>query len=121
MLSLPQHSEVSMQSNNQIKEIPFPIPEQFRPPESRNLKAWFMGECSVIYSYDADRHHLSIAHPKRYPTWDEIKEARYRFLPGDCYMAMMFPPKEYWLNVHKNAFHLWEVKELKLQWICRQM
>lgn len=104
-----------------IKQIPFPIPKHIMPPDSYDHKAWIIGECSVLYSLDANRHHLSIAHPKRYPTWEEIKQARYVFLPDDCYMAIMFPPKKYWVNLHRNAFHLWEVKELKLQWICRNM
>lgn len=104
----------------QVKRIPFPIPKQFLPDDSYNHKAWMMGQCSVLYSFDGGRHHMSIAHPSRYPTWDEIKEARYTFLPDYCYMAMILPPEQYYINVHKNAFHLWEVKELELQWICRQ-
>lgn len=104
-----------------IKKIPFPIPKSIIPEDSKHHKAWLMGQCKVFYSLDADRHHLSISHPTRYPTWDEIKEARYRFLPDECYMAIMFPPKEYWVNVHKYCFQLWEIQELKLQWICRQM
>ena len=103
------------------KKIPFPIPKNMIPDDSKNHKAWIPGECTVFYSPDANRHHLSVAHPKRYPTWDEIKEARYQLLPDDCYMALMLPPKEYWINIHKNCFHLWEVQEVKLQWICRQV
>lgn len=105
-----------------ITEVEFPQTLiDMMPKESINHQAWMMGQCSVLYSLDDGRHHLSIAHPTRYPSWIEIKTARYKFLPDDCYMAMMFPPKEYWLNLHNNAFHLWEVKELKLQWLCRQM
>ena len=100
--------------------LPFPIPKENLPDNSKNHKAWYMEECTVVYSLDKDRHHLSIVHPMRYPYWEEIKFARYRFVPNDCYMAMMFPPKEFWINVHKNCFHLWEVKERELQWICQQ-
>lgn len=106
---------------SKVYEIPFPVPVSSAPDDSKNHRAWVLDECSVLYSLDANRHHLSISHPKRYPTWDEIKEARYQFLPDDCYMALMFPPRKYWLNIHKNCFHLWEVQEAKLQWICRQM
>jgi hypothetical protein len=60
--------------------------------------------------------HLSISHrtneatpqPGRYPTWDEITEARYRFCPDDVTMAMLLPPKSEYVNVHATTFHLWQ-------------
>jgi hypothetical protein len=60
--------------------------------------------------------HLSISHrtneakpqPGRYPTWDEIKDARYRFVPDGLTMAMLLPPKAEFVNVHETCFHLWE-------------
>jgi hypothetical protein len=62
--------------------------------------------------------HLSISHrtseatpqPGRYPTWDEIKEARYRFVPDGVTMAMLLPPKAEYVNVHETCFHLWEIE-----------
>lgn len=68
-----------------------------------------LGECSVIVSKDGGKWHLSIAHPNRYPTYDEIKKARYKFLANELYMAMIFPPKEEFVNLHNNCFHLWEI------------
>lgn len=61
--------------------------------------------------------HLSISHrtneerpkPGRYPTWDEIHEARYRFLPDEVTVAMLLPPKNEYINVHATTFHLWEL------------
>jgi hypothetical protein len=59
--------------------------------------------------------HLSISHnvmfngqqrPGRYPTWDEITEARYRFVPDAVTMAMMLPPRAEYVNVHDTTFHL---------------
>lgn len=66
---------------------------------------------------DALIWHLSISHrtcehppqPGRYPTWDEIAEARYRFCPDGVTMAMLLPPKSEYVNVHATTFHLWEV------------
>lgn len=55
--------------------------------------------------------HLSISHPKRYPTWDEISEARYKLVPNEVTMAMFLPPREQFVNVHKNCFHLFQTKE----------
>lgn len=54
-------------------------------------------------------YHLSISHPFRYPKWDEIVDARYTLLPNNCTMAMFLPPREQYVNVHKNCFHLHQV------------
>lgn len=37
--------------------------------------------------------HLSISHPSRYPTWDEIRDARYDLVPDGCTLAMLLPPR----------------------------
>ena len=65
------------------------------------------------------RWHLSISHragarpprPGRYPTWDEIKDARYRFMPAGITVAQLLPPESEWVNAHGTCFHLWELKE----------
>lgn len=61
--------------------------------------------------------HLSISHrtneasprPGRYPTWDEIRDARERFIPDEVTVAMLLPPKAEYVNVHQTTFHLWEI------------
>ena len=53
--------------------------------------------------------HLSISHPTRYPRWNEIKDARYALLPADIWVAQFLPPREHYVNIHPNCFHLWEV------------
>ena len=68
------------------------------------------------------RWHLSISHrtnhlvgasghplPGRIPTWDEIKEARYRFCPDAINMAMILPPKAEYVNLHPTTMHLHEI------------
>lgn len=65
------------------------------------------------------RWHLSISHrtngpnpqPGRYPTWDEIKDARYRFMPSGIYVAQILPPPDEFVSVHDTTFHLWEIPE----------
>lgn len=61
--------------------------------------------------------HLSISHracdtlePGRYPTWDEIRDARERFIPDEVTVAMLLPPKAEYVNVHATTFHLWQVE-----------
>lgn len=67
-------------------------------------------DCAVLVAKEPAGWHLSISHPERYPTWDEIKEARYRFTPSNVTMAMILPPPEQYVNVHSNCFHLHEIE-----------
>jgi hypothetical protein len=65
------------------------------------------------------RWHLSISHrtsevrprPGRYPHWDEIADARYRFCPAEVTMAMLLPPMAEYVNVHETTFHLHQLAE----------
>jgi len=66
-------------------------------------------KCNVIVSKDGGRWHLSISHKKRLPTYDELKQARYRFTPDNIYMAQIFPPMKEFVNIHPYCLHLWEV------------
>lgn len=58
--------------------------------------------------------HLSISHrtnhhpprPGRYPTWDEIADARDRLLPADVGFVMHLPAADDYLAVHPTTFHL---------------
>lgn len=54
------------------------------------------------------RWHLSISHPWRYPTWEEIKLARYQLVPDEVEMAMYLPSQSEYVNLHENCFHLHE-------------
>lgn len=56
--------------------------------------------------------HMSIAHPDRYPTWDEQRDARYELLPDDMTFASYLPPKSEYVALHDNCFHWWEVAPL---------
>jgi hypothetical protein len=82
------------------------------------------GHLTVFVGREADLSfsrplwHLSISHrtnehppqPGRYPDWDEIVEARYRFIPDGVNVAMLLPPRAEWVNVHPTTFHLWEIE-----------
>jgi hypothetical protein len=51
--------------------------------------------------------HASISHPKRYPNWDEILDARYTFFTETDEVVQVLPKKDEYVNLHKNCFHLW--------------
>lgn len=84
------------------------------------------GHLTVFISVDDGMLHMSISHrvdtprgrdapggtrPGRYPTWNEIVDARYLFCPKDRTMAMLLPPQEEYVNIHATTFHLWEIKD----------
>lgn len=72
-------------------------------------KLYTLGDCKIILSEEPQGLHLSISHADRYPTWDEIHQARYELLPKEKTFAMILPPKKEYVNVHNNCFHLHEI------------
>jgi len=62
-----------------------------------------------------DLWHLSISHQTRYPTWDEVADARYELVPDQVTMAMLLPPKADYLNVHPHCFHLWQIEDKRVE------
>lgn len=73
-------------------------------------KTYWHGKCLIMVAIEMGKWHMSISHPTRYPTWDEIKEARYKFIPNKVTMAMLLPPMEEYVNLHPNCFHLHEIE-----------
>jgi hypothetical protein len=103
--------QIKSKTMREIKEINSPV---------MGSKAYAMGECRIIVARNIygttkglgpARWHLSISCANRYPTWDEIHDARYQLLPDDCIMAIILPPKEEYVNLHPNCFHLHEIIE----------
>ena len=108
-----------------------PMPRRDLSPEGRyaeqlllgigalHAERWTVGDCTVMLTREPGfgggyGWHLSIAHPARYPTWDEIKTARYG-MPEleDVTMAQILGPvgEGEWVDVHKNCFHLYEIAD----------
>lgn len=57
--------------------------------------------------------HLSVSTKNRIPTYEELKDIRYKFLPDRIHAVEIFPPREEFVNVHKYCRHLYEMKEGK--------
>lgn len=83
------------------REVASPIP---------GCQAWKLGACMVFAGQEDGKWHLSISHRDRYPSWDEIREARYRYVPNHVTMAMLLPPRSEYVNIHPNCFHLHEIE-----------
>jgi len=106
-----------------IKELD--VPERMR---MAGTTRWFkIGPCTVAAGQEflagEPRYHMSIAHPRRLPTWDEIKQAkeamhRHGALAAERTYVMPFPPRSAWLSVHPYCFHLWELlnSEIAADW-----
>lgn len=91
--------------------IELPIPPALHAKLEPRARAYKFGECLVITGVSEQGWHMSISHPTRYPTWDEIRDARYALVPDEVTMAMLLPPRSEYVNVHENCFHLWQVAE----------
>lgn len=91
------------------------------PSECHDPREYKNGALKVFVSQDSDEKfwHLSISHPDRYPTWDEIHSARYELVPDEVTMAMFLPPKSEYVNLHSNCFHLHETREKIYQTLWR--
>lgn len=93
------------------REIPPPQGVVLVNNANSYLRAYRLGECSVIVTREFGKWHISIAHPDRYPTWDEVAQARYKALPADLWMAMILPPPSEYVNVHRYCFQLVETAD----------
>lgn len=69
------------------------------------------GGLFAIVTTNSEGHgwHLSVSHPHRYPTWDEIASAREALTPDEVTMAMLLPPRAEYVNVHQTCLHLVEI------------
>lgn len=74
-------------------------------------KTYTMGQCFIIVSPPLNSEwgwHLSISHPARYPSWDEVAKARYELLPLDLDFEMPLPSPDKYISVHPNCFQVHE-------------
>jgi hypothetical protein len=75
-----------------------------------NVKIFKHGEVQCILVKEPNGWHLSMSTKSRLPTYDEMKEIRYQYVPDDVYMAQIFPPKKEFVNVHPYTLHLYQIQ-----------
>ncbi len=83
-------------------ELPCPLP---------GAKAFKFGDCVVIVAREKGRWHMSISCKDRLPSWEEVRDARYKLTPHDATMIMVLPRPEQYVNMHPYCFHLWETTD----------
>lgn len=73
------------------------------------------GVLRALVSHEPEGWHLSVSFSAilkddlRLPSWDELKDARYRFVPDRAHMAALLPPRAEWVDFHPTCLHLWEI------------
>ncbi len=68
---------------------------------------------SIIINKEDGLWHLSVS--ANYTLgYYELKEIRYMFMPNDMHVAQIFPPREEFVNLHENCFHLYEMADSQL-------
>jgi hypothetical protein len=104
------------------------VPEDVRllagRDDVRGLRLFRFGDCNIMLAREpvgpnlTYLWHLSISCLDRHPTWDEIKTARYRLLPGDLCFGMLLPPAGLYVNLsaQDHVFHLWEITDPRVPW-----
>lgn len=72
---------------------------------------WRAGRITAVVSRDDGHWHVSVSHPSRYPTWDELASAKEKFCPDDVEMVMYFPRRAEYVNHHQTTLHLWQAPD----------
>jgi hypothetical protein len=91
--------------------VPDRLRARWRDTMEPDCRAYRMGHCTVFLgTIPGQGLHMSIAHPTRYPSWDEVADARYALIPDEVTMAMVLPPSAQYVNLHPNCFHLHQLK-----------
>jgi hypothetical protein len=73
------------------------------------------GRLTALVALEPHGWHLSISFAShrgahtRYPSFDEIADARYQLLPAEITVAMILPPPEEYVALHMTTFHLHEI------------
>lgn len=81
-------------------------------------KKYRMGRVSILVSPPDERYptmgwHMSISHPERYPTWDEVASAWYQLVPDADHRVgvMILPKREDYISIHNYCFQVHEQLE----------
>lgn len=63
---------------------------------------------SVFASWGGGWDHVSVAHPNRTPTWDEMCAVKDVFFGPDECVLQIHPPENEYINDHQHCLHLWK-------------
>jgi hypothetical protein len=68
------------------------------------------------------RWHISVRYDGRVPSWGELVQTAHDLRPGVPF-AVGVPPRSWWMSVHPDVLHLWELRDEALlsQWRAERM
>lgn len=94
--------------NRAWREIELPGPAGDLPDGA----AYQSGDLRALVSREFGRWHLSLSvSSPRYPTWDELADARYDLLPPHIDVALFLPPPWDYTNHHPHVLQMSEVRD----------
>lgn len=71
---------------------------------------------AIIFSNGGGWEHVSVSHPDRCPTWEEMEDVKRRFWEDtDTVMQLHVPPAEH-RNCHPYCLHLWRPTTSGIRW-----
>lgn len=93
------------------KLIQKPMPRQIADLLPPSTKVYELGECTVFTDLEERGYHMSISHPERLPTWDEIATAWYGTTPKDTEGMLVLPKPGNYVNIHKFCMQVHQLPE----------
>lgn len=51
--------------------------------------------------------HVSTAHPRRLPTWEELRDVKDLFIGKERLALQVLPQASRYINIHAHCLHLW--------------
>ena len=92
--------------------------EFFNPmmPKLPGAKWYHAGALRVCVNKENGLWHISVSCPHRYPSWDEIYTAWYDLVPDAAQIAgaIILPRKSEYVNLHKNCFHVHQLRDTEI-------
>ena len=103
-------TEMQLERHRADVALPFDIPKVGADDKYGHYSTgvFYYKGMSIIIAIEDGKWHLSVS-AKQPLGYYQLKEIRYEFLPNDIHVAQIFPPREEFVNVHQNCFHLWEI------------
>lgn len=62
---------------------------------------------SIIATVEGQELHVSVAHPKRLPTWDDLKSIKAMFWHPEADVIQFLPPESEYVNEHAYCLHMY--------------
>jgi hypothetical protein len=108
---LMEHTPITKQRSQWVRFDGPEIPGAFSQWWTRNVSDGVLSMCVALEPLG---WHMSISFRDhkgrltRYPTWDEIAQAREQFLADELEFVMFLPRVEEYVALHDTTFHLYQ-------------